>query len=197
MIPAIDKPRDPLELAAIARSLTLTRGAAPDWLRSELAFRAAVPRSAPDPKAYQGNMAAALSVGCLLTGFLGCVNLVGEVNYKAPRHAARVAPVDQDGLEAIALAQDWRAAGDDKPVLARLAATVRNPAYPRAWSAEKTEADAYLVIFRAPAGYPVYAFEVNLESEEVVASPEAVERLTFLRLQEEAAAVESLVAHAP
>lgn len=196
MSQTIEKPRDPLELAAIARSLALTRGAAPDWLRSELAFRAAVPRSAPDPKAYQGHMAAALSVGCLLTGFLGCVDLVGEVNYEAPRHAARAPIVDQDGLEAIALAQDWRAAGDEKPVLARLAATVRNPAYPRAWSAERTEADAYLVIFRAPAGYPIYAFEVNLESEEVTPSPEAVERLTMLRLHEEAAAVENLVAGA-
>lgn len=194
---AIEKPRSELELAAILRSLTLTRGAAPDWLRSELAIRTRVPRSAPDPKAYQGHMAAALSVGCLLTGFLGCVDLVGEVSYEPPKHVV-IAPVaDQDGLEAIALAQDWRAAGDDKPVLVRLAATVRNPAYPRAWSAEKTEADAYLVIFRAPAGYPVYAFEVNLESEEVTPTPEAVERLTFLRLHEEAAAVETLVAHAP
>jgi len=194
---ALEVPRSKLELAAIARSLALTGGAAPDWLRTELAFRVILPRTAPDPNAYRGHMSTALSAGCLLTGFLGCMSLVDEVRYEPPKHAVRAAAVDQDGLEAIALAQDWRAAGDDKPVLARLAATVLNPAYPRAWSAEKTENDAYLVIFRPPAGTPVYAFEVNLESEEVMPTPEAVELLTALRLREDASASEGLLARAP
>lgn len=185
-----------LELNAIARSLAVTGGAAPDWLRAELAFRPAVPRSKPDPMAYAGHMKVALSVGGLLAGFLACAELVDQVTYEPPRRAAAAQPADHDGLEAIALAQGWRAAGDEKPVLARLSGTVINPAYERAWTAEKLENDSYLVLFRAPAGYPVYAFEVNLESEEVAPSPEAVERLTALRLAAETAEAGALVARA-
>lgn len=192
------KSRSDVELAALARCLSLTRGAAPDWLSAEMAFRTPAPKAAPDPGAYRGHMSAALSVGGLLAAFLGCVDLAGEVRYDPPKPAARrPAEGDSDGLEAIALVQDWRPAGDEKPVLSRLAGAVRNPAYPRAWSAEKIEADSYLVIFREPAGTPAYAFEANLESEEVVATPEAVERLTMLRVREETRSANELVAHAP
>lgn len=191
------KQRSDVELAALARSLSLTRGAAPDWLRAELAFRPAVPKAQADPGAYRGHMAVALSFGGLLAAFLGCVDLVGEVRFAVPNTATRpAAAIDPDALEAIALAQEWRAAGDEKPVLARLAGAVRNPAYPRAWSAEKTEEDAYLVIFREPAGTPVYAFEVDLESESVQATPEAVERLTMLRVREATGVPDGLVARA-
>lgn len=191
-----DKRRGDIELAALARCLSLTRGAAPDWLRAELAFRPAVPKAKADPDAYRGHMAVALSFGGLLAAFLCCVDLVGEVRFAVPNAAALPSAADPDALEAIALVQEWQAAGDEKPVLARLAGAVRNPAYPRAWSAEKTEEDAYLVIFREPAGTPVYAFEVDLESESVQATPEAVERLTMLRVREASEAQNILMARA-
>lgn len=84
---------------------------------------------------YRRHMAAALSMGALLAGFLGCVDLIGEVRFAPEKRAARPAPVDEDGLVAIAMVQDWKAAGDEETVLVRLAPTVRDPAYPRAWSA--------------------------------------------------------------
>lgn len=146
---------------------------------------------------YRWHMAVALSVGALLAGFLGCVDLIGDIRFDPPKAAARPAPPDPDGLEAIALVQDWRPAGDDATVLARLAGAVRNPAYPRAWSAEKTEEGSFLVIFREPAGFPAYAFEVNLENDAVEPTPEAVERLTMLRVRAAAQAPENLVARAP
>lgn len=131
---------------------------------------------------YRWHMSAALSMGALLAGFLVCVDLIGEVRFAPEKRAARPAPADPDGLEAIAMVQDWKAAGDEETVLERLAPTVLNPAYPRAWSAEKTEGGSYLVIFREPRGFPAYAFEVNLESDAVEPTPEAVERLTMLRV---------------
>ncbi|MEK7325157.1 MAG: hypothetical protein AAB217_07895, partial [Chloroflexota bacterium] len=68
----------------------------------------------------------------------------------------------------------------------RLAGVVRNPYYSRAWSAEKTGEGSYLVIFRVPAGTPVYAFEVSLETQSVEATFEARDRLTILRVHEDA-----------
>jgi len=197
MSPALATRRSELELAAISRSLLLTRGSAPEWLRSELAFRMPPARAKAAPDDYRWHMSVALSVGGLLAAFLISVELVGEIRFEGPKPAVTAASVDQDGLEAIALVQDWRPAGDEKPVLSRLAGTVRNPAYPRAWSAEKLEADSYLVIFREPAGSPAYAFEVSLETESIQATPEAVERLTMLRVREETAHGDSLVAQAP
>lgn len=197
MVLAPDKPRSDLELAAIAQSLLITRGAAPDWLRAELAVPAPAPAAPQDPDAYRSHMAVALSFGGLLAAFLGCVDLAGEIRFDLPKQAAQRFVADEsDGLEAIAMVQDWRPAGDEKPVLSRLAGAVRNPSYPRAWSAEKTEADSYLVIFREPAGSPAYAFEVSLETESVQATPEAVERLTMLRMREETETANDLVAHA-
>lgn len=146
---------------------------------------------------YRWHMTAALCVGALLVGFLACVELIGEVRFAPERRAARAAPPDPDSLDAIALVQDWQPAGDEETVLRRLAGAVRNPAYPRAWSAEKTEGASYLVIFREPAGAPAYAFEVNLETESVEPTPEAVERLTMLRLREEMHSPRNLIVRAP
>lgn len=145
---------------------------------------------------YRWHMAAALSVGALIAAFLVCVGPVGEVRFAPEKRAARPAPPDPDALDAIALVQDWRAAGDEETVLGRLAGTVRNPAYPRAWSAEKTEGGSFLVIFREPAGFPAYAFEVNLETEAVEPTPEAVERLTMLRVHAAIQSPDALVARA-
>ncbi len=190
--------RNDVELHAIISALAVCDGVAPVWLRDELT-PAPAPRAAvkPDPNAYRGHMAAALSFGGLLVAFLACADHVSEINFAPMKVAARAAAVNPDALDAIAMVQDWQPAGDEKTVLGRLAGAVRNPAYPRAWSAEKTADDGYLVIFREPAGYPVYAFEVNLESENVQPTPEAVERLTMLRVREATESGESLVARAP
>lgn len=187
--------RTDVELLAIVSALTRGGGAAPKWLRAEMA-PAPIPlrRLADDPDAYRWHMSAALSFGALLAAFLGCVDVIGEVRFAPPKVAARAAAVDTDALEAIALVQDWLPAGDEKPVLQRLAGAVRNPAYPRAWSAEKTADGSYLVIFREPAGTPAYAFEVSLESDVVEATPEAVERLTMLRVREAMESPDSLMA---
>ena len=189
--------RTDVELQAIVSALTRSGGAAPKWLRAEMA-PAPIPlrKLAADPNAYRWHMSAALSFGALLAAFLGCVDMIGEVRFAPPTVAARAAAVDTDALEAIALVQDWQPAGDEKPVLQRLAGAVRNPAYPRAWSAEKTEDGSYLVIFREPAGTPAYAFEVSLESDAVEATPEAVERLTMLRVREATESPDSLMARA-
>lgn len=190
--------RTDVELLAIIAALTRSGGAAPKWLRAELA-PAPIPlhRLAADPDAYRWHMSAALSFGGLLVAFLGCVDLVGDVKFAPQKSVARAAAVDPKGLEAIALVQDWQAAGDEKSVLNRLAGTVINPAYPRAWSAERTEGASYLVIFREPAGTPAYAFEVNLLSGSVQATPEAVEQLTMLRVRETIETQDNLVARAP
>lgn len=189
--------RSEAELLAICAALSRCGGAAPGWLRAELTpSRPAPAERRADPDAYRGHMAVALSVGGLLAAFLCCERLAGDISFAPPRHAARAVAADPDALEAIALVQDWRPAGDEKPVLERLAFAVRNPAYPRAWSAEKTEEDSYLVLFREPAGAPVYAFEVNLESESVQPTPEAVERLTMLRVREATESSAGLLARA-
>lgn len=138
-----------------------------------------------DEPEYRRHMFAALSFGALLLAFLGCAGLFEDLRFAPAKAAPRAAAPDPDGLEAIAMVQDWRPAGDEKTVLQRLAGAVRNPAYPRAWSAERTEADAFLVLFREPSGAS-YAFEVNLEAEDVQPTPEAVEALTMLRVREEA-----------
>lgn len=150
-----------------------------------------------DEPEYRRHMFAALSVGALLLAFVGCAGVGSELAFAPPRPPAPAAPPDPDALEAIALVQDWHPAGDEKTVLERLAGAVRNPAYPRAWSAESTEEASYLVIFREPAGFPAYAFEVSLEGEDVQATPEAVERLTMLRVREATESQDGLAALAP
>ncbi len=189
--------RTNVELEGIARSLLLSRGTAPKWLRAELAHAPALRRETKaDPDRYRGHMAVALSVGGLLAAFLCCTGPLGDISFAPEKVAARAASVDPDAAEAIALVQEWRPAGDEKPVRSRLAGAVLNPSYSRAWSAEKTEEDSYLVIFREPAGTPAYAFEVHLESEAVEATPEAVERLTMLRVREATESPDALVASA-
>lgn len=198
MATGAEAPRTEVELQALLSALSATGGAAPLWLRGEL-NTAPLPRpaSAPDPDAYRGHMLGAISFGVLLLACLGCIELAGDVAFEPAKAAVRAAAVDPDAQDAIALVQGWHAAGDDKEVLTRLGTVVRNPSYARAWSAEKTEGDSYLVLFREPAGAPVYAFEVNLESEAVEPSPEAVERLTMLRVREATESPDALVARAP
>ncbi|OGS39785.1 MAG: hypothetical protein A2506_06750 [Elusimicrobia bacterium RIFOXYD12_FULL_66_9] len=146
------------------------------------------------PRRRRSMLTALLSVTCLVIAFDLCVTVDSGAHAARPRPAAR--PADPLAREAIVLAQRWRLAGDELPVLERLGRSVRNPANGRGWIAGRTDGDTYLVVFREPAGFPAYAFEVDLASGRVVTSPETVERLTALRLRDEAPAHQVLVASA-
>lgn len=141
--------------------------------------------------------AATLSVASLLAAFSFCVDLAGDIRF-APRtrHSTRAPAAVTHAGEAVSLVQEWRLAGDDKSIVQRLAGAVLNPYYARAWSFEKTEEGAYLVLFREPAGTPVYAFEVDSQMKSVRATPETVDRLTILRVRDEAQSRSGLLASA-
>lgn len=186
--------RTKLELEGLAAGLALSGGRAPDELGREL-LAGRTPGLELDAKALRSLLGASLSLACLLLSIIVSVTADVGALAPAPRHASsRPAAPDSDAREAILLVQDWRAGGDEMPVLGRLGGVLRHPGGVRAWSAEKTDEGAYLVIYREAAGTPVYAFEVDLESEAVQATPEAVERLTLLRVRDEAAAARRLLA---
>ncbi|MBI5247765.1 MAG: hypothetical protein HY923_11355 [Elusimicrobia bacterium] len=179
-----EAPRTEVELQAIAQALMTTRGAAPSWLSSELQTPISLPPIAADPNAYRWHMKAALSMGALLLAFMASVDSIPEV-YAAPQIVARpVYIVDEDALDAIALTQESVMAGDEANVLKRLGGVVRHADGRKAWTAERTDGENYVVIFREPAGSPVYAFEVNLESGLVSPTPEAVDALVLMRVHD-------------
>jgi hypothetical protein len=178
-----DAPRTEVELLAISLALARTGGEAPAWLKDEMQAKLGLPAIPQDPDAYRWHMKAALSAGALLVAFIGAVDFVGEVK-AAPNAVARpVYVVDEDARDAISLVQQSTMAGDETPVLARLGGVLRNADGGKAWSAEKTDEDSYLVIYREPAGFPAYAFEVDLESGSVQPTPEAVDALALLRVR--------------
>ena len=179
-----EAPRTDVELQAIASALLATRGAAPAWLRSELGAPVTLPPIKADPDAYRWHMKAALSVGCLLAAFVCGVDNIAEVKATSHIVARPIFVVDADALDAIAIAQESSLAGDELPILQRLGGIVRHPDGRKAWSAEKTGPDTYLVIYREPAGVPAYAFEVDLESEFVAPTPEAVDALALMRVRD-------------
>ena len=140
----------------------------------------------------QSRHSAALPLICLLAavcfiGYLGFTKRLGLTKTDAAKVAAAV-PDEGSGpdAEALALVRKWRMAGDDNTLFERLGSVVEHPGGWRAWSAEKTDEDAYLVLFREVAGTPVYAFEVDLKSRSVQPSPETVDRLTMMRVRDEA-----------
>ena len=177
-------PRTEVELLAISLALSRTGGEAPAWLQKEMQETLGLPAIPQDPDAYRWHMKAALSAGALLIAFIGGVDFVSEVKAAAPNVVARpVYVVDEDAREAISLVQQSTMAGDETPVLARLGGVQRNADGSKAWSAEKTDEASYLVIYREPAGFPAYAFEVDLESGAVQPTPEAVDAIALLRLR--------------
>lgn len=178
-----EAPRTEVELQAIALALRSCGGAAPKWLAGELDAPLALPPLRQDPDAYRWHMKAALSVGGLLLAFLCSVDFVAEVK-AAPQIVPRSSyVVDEDARDAVALVQQSTMAGDELPVLSRLGGVVRHADGRKAWSAEKTDEASYLVIYREPAGYPAYAFEVDLESGLVQPTPEAVDAVALLRVR--------------
>jgi hypothetical protein len=73
---------------------------------------------------------------------------------------------------ALDLVQRWHMPGDKKSVFKRLGGAEHSGGS-SVWSMEKTDMNSYLVVYRAPAGTPVYAFEVDLKSKTVSPTPEA------------------------
>lgn len=179
-----ETPRTEAELQAIFAALSASRGEAPSWLSSELQTPISLPPIAADPDAYRWHMKAALSAGALLLAFMASADSIPDV-YAAPQIVARpVYIVDEDALDAIALTQESAMAGDEAAVLKRLNGITRHADGRKAWSAERTGADTFLVVYREPASYPAYAFEVNLESGLVSPTPEAVDALVLMRVRE-------------
>lgn len=133
-------------------------------------------------------MGALLSLACFFAAVDACVSLGGVRYGPEVRQSPRAPGVD--AREAIELAQQWRLAGDELPVIQRL----RIRPGRRAWAAEATGPDAYLVICRLDDGSALYAFEVDLDSERVQTAPETVEQLTAMRVREESATHLALIA---
>ena len=136
----------------------------------------------------------ALPVVCLIGAFFALARFQAPARPARPKAAplpppaAETSVVDAKASEALALVQHWRMAGDDKSVFERLGGVVEHPGGVPAWSAEMTDDDSYLVVFREVAGTPVYAFETNLKSKTVQPTPEAVDRLTLIRVRDAASA---------
>lgn len=177
-------PRSDAEILAIAAALARTGGEAPAWLQNELQDKIGLPPIPLDPDAYRWHMKAALTAGAFLLGFIACADLVPDVGAQPNLVARSTYVVDEDGRDAVAIVQQSMMAGDDENVLARLGGIRRHAdGAAKAWSAEREDGGSYLVIYRAPAGAPAYAFEVNLETEEVSPTPEAVDALALLRVR--------------
>ncbi len=181
----LDTRRTDVELLAIATALARTGGEAPSWLKTQLAEQnIGLPPIPADPDAYRWHMKAAMTAGALLLAFIGGVDYLPEVGAAPHRVPPSSYVIDQDARDAVALVQESVAAGDEETVLSRLGGIRRHAdGAARAWSAEQTEEATYLVIYREPAGSPAYAFEVNLETETVSPTPEAVDALALMRVR--------------
>ena len=179
--------RTNLELQGLALGLMATKGRAPSWLGDQLDARA-TPGLDFGAKELRSLLSLALSTASLFAAFI--VAATFDVAPRAAQFKPAAVPAvahDPELRDAIYLAQTWKIAGDELPVLERLDGGVRVPGARRAWSAERQSRDAFLVVFREDGG-PVYAFEVDLETEAVRATPEAVDQLTLLRVRDERAA---------
>ncbi len=147
-----------------------------------------------DEEASRSLMGFAVSTACLFGALTVCITFDAAPRQasRGPRHHAAPA-LEPDAADAVALAQEHAIAGDELPVVERLASGYARPRAMRSWTAERVGESAYLVMFRQADGR-AYAFEVDLESEEVRASPEAVDALTALRVRDERAGAHRLLA---
>ncbi|MDX6771198.1 MAG: hypothetical protein SF051_16835 [Elusimicrobiota bacterium] len=147
-----------------------------------------------DEEARRSLMGFAVSTACLFGALSLCVTLDAAPRQasRGPRHHPAPA-LEPDAADAVALAQEHSIAGDDLPVVERLAGAFARPRAARSWTAERVGEASYLVVFRQADG-AAFAFEVDLESEEVRATPEAVDALTALRVRDERAGAARLVA---
>jgi hypothetical protein len=110
-----------------------------------------------------------------------------DTRRKDAGRAVAPAVLEPQSQEALALVRAWSLSGDDKTVLERLGGVLEHPGGVRAWSAESTGEDTQLVIYREAGLTPVYVFEVDLKSRRVHAAPETVERMTLMRVRDDAA----------
>jgi hypothetical protein len=147
-----------------------------------------------DEAARRSLMGCAVSTACLFGAVALCAVFDAPPHEasRGPRHHVAPQP-ESDALDAITLAQGWKIAGDESPVVERLASGYARPRAVRSWTAERVGESAYLVMFRQADGQ-AYAFEVDLETEEVRASPESVDALTALRVRDERAGAHRLLA---
>ncbi len=186
--------RTNLELQGLAAGLAASKGAAPGWLGVQLEGGSAAGLDF-GAKELRSLTMAGLSTACLFAALAVSMSfdVVPAAAVTRTRRPPPAAAPDLDAQDAVALVQEWKIAGDEVPVLERLGESVARAAGPRAWTAEKTGPDAYLVVFRERGG-PAYAFEVDLAAEEVHAVPETVDLLTLRRVRDESAAAEGLLA---
>lgn len=185
--------RSETELYALMLALQRSKGAAPSWLSRELTVPPD-PFTTVSPATRRSQRALAASFASLLAAvWFGAAYSASAA--PAPKLAYAAPAIDWEGLDAVALVQESRLAGDDETVLSRLGGIRRHAEGP-AWRAEKTAENVYLVVYREPAGLPAYAFEVDLETEVVTPTPEAVDSLTARRVRDAAETLQ-MVASAP
>lgn len=185
--------RTDLELQGLVAALKTSRGVAPPWLQARLDARK-TPGLDFGPRELRSLAGLSLSTAALLAAFI--VSATFDVSPRTslpPRAPRQSVAMDVDAADAVAMVQEWKIAGDETPVLERLGESVARAAGPRAWTAERTGPDAFLVVFRERGG-PAYAFEVDLAAEEVHATPETVDLLTLRRVRDESAAARGLLA---
>jgi|CXWL01.1.fsa_nt_gi hypothetical protein len=160
-----------------------------------------VASSSPPIQAPRSRMVVILPIACLviISAFLAFSRFQSakptngaNTETAAPAPASPMPanpPLEEKAAEALAIVRQWRMAGDEKTLFMRLGGgVIQHPNGRQAWSVEKLDEGSYLVIYREAAGTPIYAFETRLKAKTVMPSPEATERLTLLRVRDEAAA---------
>jgi len=83
-----------------------------------------------------------------------------------------------EGGEAVALVQEWRAPGDERILADRLGGTLGLPGTRSPWSTERTGEKTYRVSFEAGELQPRLEFDVDLDARRVDPSPDTAQFLT-------------------
>lgn len=78
---------------------------------------------------------------------------------------------DDRGAEALALVHSWKLPGDEETLHERLGDDEGMPHARPAWSAHRSGANAYLVIYQRDENFAAYQFEADLETKTVTPSP--------------------------
>jgi len=85
---------------------------------------------------------------------------------------------DDQGEEAVALVQEWRAPGDERILADRLGGTLELPGTRSPWSTERTGEKTYRVSLEARELQPRLDFDVDLDARRVDPSPDTAQFLT-------------------
>lgn len=201
MVPAVEVPAPPAvepvapePLILVAPELALAETAAPtlpliEPVVQEAALEEPTLAAATESSPRGSPLLRALPILCLIAAFAVITRYHVSVRAALPKVEASATPVaasDDRSAEALALARQWHMAGDDRSLFERLGGVAEHPGGVPAWHTEMVDADSYLVVYRELAGTPVYAFEVNLKARTVLPTPEATNRLTLIRVRDEA-----------